>query len=109
LGSRFGLDLSLQELGLDPELARDLAERVKNGAVLIGASVEDSAAEANALTSFHTEGATVLRLHSDRALLREPALVTRPQAPAADQRAQYEPAIVGQDIADQSGTTKMQP
>jgi hypothetical protein len=99
LGSRAGLEEGLSQLGIAAEEAGEIARRVKNGAVLVGARLEQDAQKvARVAALLEHESSIAFDIQVDRPL-SNPAVVTRPRAPVGDQRARYEPVIETQDEA----------
>jgi hypothetical protein len=102
LGCGAGLDRAFQVLGLSAEAARDLTRRVKNGALLLSMPAL-SPGNPSAVTASSVQHAMCFLLHLDRPF-SNPAVVTRPRAPAGDQRARYAP-IPGIEEATRAART----
>jgi hypothetical protein len=107
LGSRAGLERALRALDIAPDRAQDVARRVKNGSVLVSVLMEDSDRAEQLASLMQSETSIPLELHVNRPLTNS-TLVTRPQAPAAEQRPRYEPALETEDEAtgSQIGASK---
>jgi hypothetical protein len=96
LGSALGLRGALQQLGVSSDVAREVVRHVDNGAVLLGALLEERPPKWAALV----EHESVLVFSLEPATDDSPrAVVTRPAAAAGDQRASYEPLIESPDPA----------
>jgi hypothetical protein len=89
LGCGAGLERAFQVLGMAPEAAREVTRRVKNGALLLSMPAPEPGGPSTAVASSLQNAMPVL-LHLDRPL-SNPAVVTRPRAPAGEQRARYAP------------------
>lgn len=90
LGSRFGLEHALAQLGVKPDEAREAARRVKNGAVLVSVPAEDAAAPARFVAPMQSDSSMTFQLHLKRPLSNT-SVVTRPRAPVVSERARYQP------------------
>lgn len=99
LGSRSGLEHALAQLGVKPDQAREVARRVKNGAVLVSMPAEDVAAPARFAAPMQRDSSMTLQLHLKRPL-SSTTVVTAPRAPAVAQRARYEPVL---DMSEAEG------
>jgi hypothetical protein len=89
LGCGAGLERAFQVLGLSAEEARELTRRVKNGALLLSMPAPQPD-DTSVIIASSVQHAMSVLLHLDRPC-SNPAVVTRPRAPAGDQRARYAP------------------
>jgi hypothetical protein len=101
LGSRCGLEHALAQLGVKLDEAREVARRVKNGAVLVSVPAEDGAGPARFDAPMQSDSSMTFQLHLKRPLSNT-TVVTRPRAPAISERARYEPVVETSD-ADGGG------
>jgi hypothetical protein len=92
LGSIHGLEQALSALGVEPDTAREVARRVKNGAALVGVRVTEAPAAERWASLIRHESVLSVQLQVNRPTAHA-AVVTRPIAPVGDQRARYEPLI----------------
>lgn len=92
LGSRSGLEHALAQLGVALDQAREVARRVKNGAVLVSVPVDGGTQSESCSAPIRGDSSMTLQLHLTRPLSNT-TVVTRPRAPAGEQRARYEPVV----------------
>jgi hypothetical protein len=85
LGTARDLSETLQHCGAEPDEAAFIAERVKNGAVLVTLRGE--------LTSVLQAASRTVSLEGSTEPLVEGGLFRPPEAPAGEQRAAYEPRV----------------
>lgn len=90
LGSRAGLEHALAHLGVTLDEAREVARRVKNGAVLVSVPAEGARAPARFVVPMQSDSSMTLQLHLNRPLANT-TVVTRPRAPAVNERVRHEP------------------
>lgn len=88
LGSRYGLEHALAQLGVELDEAREVARRVKNGAVLVSVPAEDASAPARFAAPMQNDSSMIFQLHLTRPLSNT-TVVTRPRAPVVSARARY--------------------
>ena len=88
LGSRHGLEHALAQLGVELDEAREVARRVKNGAVLVSVPAEDPGAPVRFAAPMQGDSSMTFQLHLTRPLSNT-TVVTRPRAPVVPERARY--------------------
>lgn len=98
VGSRAGLEQALVELGLDPERASEATRNVKNGSVVVSASVDDLGGAERWSSLLEHESAMAFELLAAHRVPHT-SLVSRAEAPVGDQRARYEPVVESPDAA----------